>query len=117
MKTTIIFLLTLFDASTTYYIVTNQLGVEANYIVSSIINADPALVFPLLLAPAALAAAALAVADAVARRVPPAAGAAVRRAAYAAFAVSAALKTAVVINNIMIIAAGAAPLASLFGAT
>jgi urease accessory protein UreF len=99
-------LLTLLDALTTYYIVSAGLGVEATTIVADIINANPSAVFPLVFASATPPAAAVSrltnALNVDLQRI-------VKHFVFVVFVVSAAVRMAVVVNNVCVIVVGAAP--------
>jgi hypothetical protein len=106
-------LLTLLDALTTYYIVNAGLGVETNPIVAGIINANPAAVFPLAFASATPPAAALAAVSRLTNALNVDLQRIVKRFVFVVFVVSAAVRAAVVVNNVCVIVVGAAPLFAL----
>jgi hypothetical protein len=88
-------LLTLLDALTTYYVVSAGLGVESSPIVAGIINANAAAVSRLTNA-----------LNVDLQRI-------VKRFVFVVFVVSAAVRAAVVVNNVCVIVVGAAPLFAL----
>jgi hypothetical protein len=98
-----LFVLAFLDALSTYVVVAWGLGVEANPAVASIINSNPAAVFPLALISAAVPSAATYVATTLSHMLPARLRRVAVRLMTAAFSVAITWRAAVVVNNTMIL--------------
>jgi hypothetical protein len=108
-----LFVLALLDAATTYVIITLGVGAEANPAVAHIVNGNPAAVFPLALISAAVPAVAVCATVELTRRLPAWPRIMAMRLATSALFVMITWRVAAIVNNILVIAAGAAPLADV----
>jgi hypothetical protein len=102
MTVAMLFALAFLDALSTYVVITLGVGVEANPAVADVINSNPATVFPLALISATIPSVALYVAVWLSDRLPARLGAVARRLLTSAFLAAAALRAAVVVNNLLL---------------
>jgi len=101
------------DALTTYIIVAAG-GREVNPLISDIVNTAPAVIFFIHIAATAAIVALLVAADVTARRLPAALYSKITNFTHYVFAASVIFRIAVVLNNVLGIAAGVTPLADFF---
>jgi len=110
---TALFITAFLDAASTYILITLGIGVETNPAVADVVNSYPVALFPLALISAAVPATAVYVAAELSRRLSARLRATAMRLITVALYIMITWRVAVIANNMLVIATGAAPLADV----